>query len=152
MPGDGLVLEEGPVEAAPLQELAALQELLLHMAASKHPTTMYNLHNIADVCMVNIGKACSCHKERTRTKREGREAAVITVLADAGMGGGANSNDSTKSVVVFVLLFLFHGRIFVKTECSISQFKVHTAVLLHVSKVKNTYKVSECLRESVVDA
>jgi hypothetical protein len=39
MPGDGLVLEEGPVEAAPVQELAAHQELLLHMAAPKPPAT-----------------------------------------------------------------------------------------------------------------
>jgi hypothetical protein len=30
---------------------------------------MYNLHNIADVCMVNIGKASSCHRERKRSER-----------------------------------------------------------------------------------
>jgi hypothetical protein len=39
MPGDGLVLEEGPVEAAPVQELPAHQELLLHMASPKPPAT-----------------------------------------------------------------------------------------------------------------
>jgi hypothetical protein len=54
------------------------------------PQIVYNLRNIADVCMVNIGKA-SCHREGRRTKREGREVAINTVLAEEkgeiGVGG-----------------------------------------------------------------
>jgi hypothetical protein len=37
--------------------------------------------------LTNLGKSPSCHTERRRTKREGREVAIIAVLAGGEMGG-----------------------------------------------------------------
>ncbi len=41
-------------------------------------------HTIFVVGMALV-HACNCHTERNKTKKEGREVAIIAVLADGGM-------------------------------------------------------------------
>jgi len=50
--------------------------------------------------VANTSKACTCHTERRKTKREGRGKVIIAELAHGEVEGGAKYNDSCKCGLV----------------------------------------------------